>query len=202
MLGFGKVSDSTSAPEGGAAGQKKGRVLIRVQLSTPYWEYVVESQTLASGVVIDHHYVRPADSVMVIPRLPNALFVMVRQLRVPTGGIFLEFPGGGIRQGESSEAAARRELAEETGYAARALRHLGNLHPCNGLSSETCSIFVADGLSAGPKTPDECEELETVLLTATALERELRAGAPLDGVTVAAWFLLQGEDCPLPAEPL
>jgi ADP-ribose pyrophosphatase len=173
-------------------------MMIRVELSTPYWDYVVESRRLASGVVIDHHYVRPLDSVMVIPRLPEAHLVMVRQLRVPTGEFCLEFPGGGIRRGESPETAARRELAEETGYAAGSLRQLGCLHPCNGLSSETCTIFVADGLTAGTKRPDESEELETVLLTESELRHEFRSGAALDAVTVAAWFLLHGEACPLP----
>ena len=35
------------------------------------------------------------------------------------------FPGGGVRRGEAPEAAARRELAEETGLVAAALRPAG-----------------------------------------------------------------------------
>jgi ADP-ribose pyrophosphatase YjhB (NUDIX family) len=47
--------------------------------------------------------------------------LLIRRARMPGAGT-LSFPGGAQRLGETAEAAARRELAEETGVAAGALR--------------------------------------------------------------------------------
>ena len=50
--------------------------------------------------------------------------VMVRQYRKPAGRVMLEVPAGKIDPGESAEAAAKRELKEETGYTAGKIKFL------------------------------------------------------------------------------
>uniref|UniRef100_A0A8C9CMR0 ADP-sugar pyrophosphatase n=1 Tax=Phocoena sinus TaxID=42100 RepID=A0A8C9CMR0_PHOSS len=61
-----------------------------------------------------------ADGVAVIPVLQRTLhyecIILVKQFRPPMGGYCLEFPAGLIDDDESPEAAALRELEEETGY--------------------------------------------------------------------------------------
>ncbi|XP_017288047.1 ADP-sugar pyrophosphatase isoform X3 [Kryptolebias marmoratus] len=61
-----------------------------------------------------------ADGVGIIALLKRTLHkdcvVMVKQFRPPLGSFTLEFPAGLIDKGETAEAAALRELKEETGY--------------------------------------------------------------------------------------
>lgn len=63
---------------------------------------------------------KSADAVSVIPVLQRTLHhecvILVKQFRPPMGSYCLEFPAGFIEDGESPEAAALRELEEETGY--------------------------------------------------------------------------------------
>jgi ADP-ribose pyrophosphatase len=59
--------------------------------------------------------------------------VLAKQYRPGPGQVYLELPGGGVEPGEAPEAAARRELLEETGYA-------GDLH------------FIAEGPSGAYST--------------------------------------------------
>ena len=128
-------------------------------------------------------------AVLVIPVLPDGSLVAVRQFRYPVGQVFLEFPAGRIDPGESTLAAARRELAEEVGYTAATLAPLGRIHSVVGYSNEVIDFFVAEGLTFVGAEPDVGEFLEIVTLRAAAMLSALDLGEITDAKTVAALLL-------------
>ena len=98
--------------------------------------------------------------------------VLVRQFRFGVQSICLEVPGGVIDPGEAPEAAARRELREETGYEAGELQLLSVLYPNPALAANRLYSFAAHNVVASANTAfDDLEELETVLVP----QRELTA---------------------------
>jgi A/G-specific adenine glycosylase len=89
------------------------------------------------------------------PLVPGSVVVLERggrwlvQRRAPGGllGGLWEFPGGRIEPGESPEAAARRELREETGFAAGPLRPRGVVR--HAYSHFTVELHVFEGRPKG-----------------------------------------------------
>jgi ADP-ribose pyrophosphatase len=78
--------------------------------------------------------------------------LLVEQFRPPVGKPVIELPAGlaGDVAGHESEdlaSAARRELLEETGYAAREMDAVASGPPSAGLSDEVITMFVARGLT-------------------------------------------------------
>lgn len=68
------------------------------------------------------------------------------------------FPGGGPRRGESMDAAAVRELAEETGCAAIRIRLVGRLEETISGSPHTAHVFTC--LTDDMPRPDGREVVE------------------------------------------
>lgn len=78
--------------------------------------------------------------------------LLVEQYRVPLKKVCLELPAGLIGDeeefaGESTLAAAARELEEETGYRAARLENLGEFYSSPGMVSESFSLIRARGLT-------------------------------------------------------
>jgi ADP-ribose pyrophosphatase len=99
----------------------------------------------------------------IVPFTDEGEVVMIRQFRPPLNGPVIELPAGLCDPGESREEAARRELIEETGYAAGELRFLTEGPLSSGLSSELLTVFVATGLTyVGVGKRDETEHIEVL----------------------------------------
>ena len=130
--------------------------------------------------------------------IPTGVHVLCRRegrvllmRRAGTGffdGLF-SLPGGHVEPGESVRAAARRELREETGFAAAHWEHVGVMHPCIGYSDERIEVFFAHGLSQAARALDDGEFLEVLSLRVDEVEQAIRAGRITDAKTITAYYL-------------
>ncbi len=82
--------------------------------------------------------------------LDDGHVILVEQYRVPLGRACLELPAGLVGddvEGEAAEAAAIRELEEETGYRAAQMIELGRFYSSPGMVSEGFTLLRAEGLT-------------------------------------------------------
>ena len=88
--------------------------------------------------------------------------VCVRQRRPGAGGHVLELPAGTLEPGETTLAAADRELAEECGLAVAGWRELGAFWAAPAYSTERVTVLAGtvSGDADGELDPDE--EIEVV----------------------------------------
>ena len=84
------------------------------------------------------------DAVVMIPfHRTERKMVIIREYRVSLGGFQYEFPAGLIDEGESIEAAAKRELKEETGLTLKQITQKSPvLYNTAGLADESvCLVY-------------------------------------------------------------
>lgn len=99
------------------------------------WEYVARARGMRAVVIV---------------AIDDGHVLLVEQPRVPLGKRSLEMPAGLIGddiEGDTVEAAARRELEEETGYRCETVTDLGEYYASPGMVSESFTLVRAEGLT-------------------------------------------------------
>jgi ADP-ribose pyrophosphatase len=144
---------------------------------------------LPDGSLATREFIVHPGAALIVPVLADGQLIALRQFRYPVGQVFLEFPAGKIDPPESALATARRELIEETGYAAATITPLGRIHSVVGYSDEAIDLFVAEGLTFVGARPDVGEFLEILSLDVDAMLAALDRGEITDAKTVAALLL-------------
>jgi ADP-ribose pyrophosphatase len=153
---------------------------------TPRLRVRREQGTLPDGRTVGFHAVRVPSVAYVLPLLDDGRVVLIRQYRPIVGAEIWELPAGTIEAGESAEACALRELAEEAGYAAGRLEDLGQALADPGLTDERIFLFVARDLRPVPRGLDADEHITVVPMRLVEAYRMVDAGEILDAGTLIA----------------
>jgi ADP-ribose pyrophosphatase len=144
---------------------------------------------LPDGGRQEYHVFEIHDAVAVVPVLPDGSIVMLWQYRHPHGKTHWEVPAGRVDEGESSVAAAERELLEETGYRPKRMLRLGAFYPTNGISPHHAELYAAlDCELVGQPDPGPCEQLSVHVKERDEVRRRLERGDYADGFTALALF--------------
>ena len=104
-----------------------------------------------------YYVIQSTDFVVIIALNSQGHLLLVRQFRPPFGGYTLEPPAGHVESGETPEAAARKELCEETGHEAGHLELIAKLSPSPARYTNTMWIYFTENARPAlePKHPRE-----------------------------------------------
>ena len=119
---------------------------------------------LPDGSQTVREYVRHPGAVAIVAVTGEDTVILERQYRYPLGRDFVEIPAGKLEPDEGRLETAKRELLEETGYAAAEWTRLGLIHNAIGYSDEGIELWLATGLEKRTAKLDEGEFLEVFSL--------------------------------------
>ncbi len=141
---------------------RNGRLFERLVLDTPDW-------------------------VNIIAITPEERIVTIRQFRFGTGRVTLEIPGGVVDPGEAPEAAARRELAEETGYTSVEWISLGTSEPNPAFHNNLCYHWLArNAKPTREPTLDSGEDIAIGTMSVEEVTSAIRKGEIRHTLVVSA----------------
>ena len=160
-------------------------------LRTPIFWVTHDIALDPDGFEIQRAIVQHGGSAVVMPVDEKKRVLLVRQYRLPAMQHLWELPAGRVDPGETPLQAARRELAEETGYRARKMQKLVEFWASPGFLAEKMSIYLATGLIAGKSTPMEDERIETKWYTAREIDKLIQSGKIIDAKTMIGFLCWQ-----------
>jgi ADP-ribose pyrophosphatase len=168
---------------------KKHKVLKTIR-ELPFGTYFSVKEILveAPNKVQAHYFIRQAeDFSIVIPFLDKETLIMIRQHRVGSDQISLEFPMGTATK-HSAVEMAQIELLEETGYSAKEYKKIGLFYITSSSSPQAAHVFIAKNVEKTHKQSLEpTENISVEKVQFSALRQMIQTGEITDGATIAAF---------------
>ncbi|OGC33537.1 hypothetical protein A2311_02290 [candidate division WOR-1 bacterium RIFOXYB2_FULL_48_7] len=149
----------------------------------------IDAVELPNGVQATREVVEHPGAVAVVALTEKDELVLVRQFRQAVGQVLLELPAGVPHQGESIIAAAKRELAEETGYQAKSVSQIWSAYSSPGYSNEIIHYCLAKELAPVAANADEDELVEVDHVPLKQCLAWLKEGKINDGKTIIGIYL-------------
>jgi ADP-ribose pyrophosphatase len=171
--------------------------LLRSEIvfDAPWYTLRRDWTALPDGRKIDDYYVSLRPEVVLIFALTAAAeVVLVRQYKHGAGEILVEFPGGTfLPDKESGQAAAARELSEETGYTAPELQLLGTAWDDPTRQNNRIHFYLArDARQTHAQALDEHEDIEVLHVPLHKLKSMCLSGELcVTGSLALAWLGLE-----------
>ncbi len=138
-----------------------------------------------------HDVIFHPGAAVIVPMLSKKEFVLIRQYRTACEQVIWEFPAGTLEKGESPINCAKREIIEETGYAAKTWKKLGTFYPAPGISTELIHLFLAMDLVSKKMDLDQDEFIQKKIVSGQDLKKMISSGTILDAKTIIGFFYYQ-----------
>jgi ADP-ribose pyrophosphatase len=159
-------------------------------------DYYQDTVKIPNGNVAKWDFIQHKGAAAVIPVKEDGKIIMVRQFRNALDRETLEIPAGGLNSAdEPTDAAAMRELEEETGYKTDKLELLLSLRTTVAFCNEKIDVYVAKDLKPSKQHLDEDEYLDVVSYDLDELIRMIYDCKIQDSKTVAALLAYKDKYC-------
>ena len=187
-----KRAKGPGKPGVGAGTDEKARILdSQVVYEGPLFRVLRDHLIEPGGRESRRDVIRHNGSVVILAvdhdkrgKKKNPWVVIERQYRHAAGQFLWELPAGKLDAGETTLDGAKRELAEETGYAAKKWSPLVEYYASPGFLGEAMKVFLAEGLVAGDAHPEEDEFIDFRLVRLSDLLDLVEKGEIIDGKTL------------------
>jgi len=144
---------------------------------------------LPNGHMVHLEMVKHPGAVVIVPFLTKDTVIVLRQYRPVISRFIYELPAGTLERGERPLACARRELQEETGYAARMMKRIGAIYPVPGYSTERLFLFRAEDLSPVAVSCEDDEFIQPRVFTRPQIRTLFQSGKLNDAKTICGFAL-------------
>jgi len=156
--------------------------------SAPVFQVTSDEVIEPSGARVRRDIIRHPGSVVILAldeRKSEPSVLLIRQYRYAANQELWELPAGRIDEGEDALTAAKRELAEETGYSASEWKPALCYYASPGFLDETMSVFAARDLHKGKAAPEEDEFIVCKLVPLAKAVQWIMSGKVHDGKAIA-----------------
>jgi ADP-ribose pyrophosphatase len=184
-------TEKTNTKKRAEADGKQGTVQVlssKVVYRAPVFQVTSDEVLEPSGVKARRDVIRHPGSVVILAideRKSEPSVLLIRQYRYAANQELWELPAGRIDEGEDALAAAKRELAEETGYSASEWKLALYYYASPGFLDETMSIFAARDLRKGKASPEDDEVITCKLVPLAKAVQWVMSGKVHDGKAIA-----------------
>lgn len=157
---------------------------------TPWTTFRQNEFEMPNGKKGMYYFVDSRGSSFIVPVTNEGRIVLTEQYRYLIDEDSIEFPGGGVIEGDDYIETAKKELEEETGYIAEKFTYIGEFIPMNGVTNEICKVYIAEGLMKGEAMREETEDgMRIFEVEIKEFEMMIKRNAIKDGMTLASWQL-------------
>lgn len=158
----------------------RGRV-VNLRIDTYQFDHAIKI-----AEIVEH-----PGAVVIVPIDEKERILLVKQWRKGADEILFELPAGTLEENEPPEQCAKRELQEETGFAAKTMIALGGFYSAPGFCNEYLHLFAGLDLHPSPLPPDEDEHIDLLPTPLAEAIDMIEQNKIRDAKTVAGLFKYQ-----------